>query len=250
MSDAPRTVWQFRRWTSRLMLASALVCGPLAALLVAQAGGATRTVWDGVYTDAQATRASGVFDQSCARCHTLSAEGTRPLSGESFWQSYTQKTVSDLLDYVRTNMPNGSPGSLPASTYNDLVALILKSNGLPAGTTELTPETNTAVQIIPKDGPGERPAGTLVRVVGCLTKSGSDWVLTSATSPERIDKGGVGADDATRALADRSIALKFVVTRLDPFAGQRVSASGLLMGVGGKDGLNVTTVSRVAETCP
>jgi mono/diheme cytochrome c family protein len=249
MSDAPRTFWQSRRWTSRLMLASALMCGPLAALLVAQAG-ATRTVWEGAYTDEQAARATAVFDQNCARCHTLTAEGTRPLSGDSFWQSYTQKTVGDLLTYVRANMPNGNPGSLPASTYNDLVALILKSNGLPAGATELTPESITAVQIVPKGGAGELPGGTLVRVVGCLTKSGSDWVLTSATSPERIDKTGVGPDDATRPLADRSITLKFVVTRLDPFAGQRVSASGLLMGAGGKDGLNVTTVNRVAETCP
>jgi hypothetical protein len=33
---------------------------------------------------------------------------------------------------VKTNMPNGNGGSLSASTYNDLVALILKSNNFPA----------------------------------------------------------------------------------------------------------------------
>ena len=72
------------------------------------------------------------------------------------------------------------------------MALILKSNGFPAGTTELAPETVADVQIIPKEGPGELPANTLVRVVGCLSKSGSDWVLTSATAPERIERAGVG----------------------------------------------------------
>ncbi len=98
-----------------------------------------------------------MFSQSCERCHTLAAQGTRPLSGEKFWEGYTQKTVGDLLTFVKTNMPNGQGGSLPAATYNDLVALILKSNGFPAGKTELTPETIANVQIIPKDGPGELP---------------------------------------------------------------------------------------------
>jgi hypothetical protein len=44
--------------------------------------------------------------------------------------------------------------------------------------------------------------------------------------------------------------LKFVVTRLEPLAGSRVAVSGLLIGAGGADGINVTTVTRVAEKCP
>jgi mono/diheme cytochrome c family protein len=209
------------------------------------------TVWDGVYTDAQAGRASGVFSQSCERCHTLTSEGTRPLSGEKFWEGYTQKTVGDLLNFVKTNMPNGQGGSLPATTYNDLVALILKSNGFPAGKTEVTPETVANVQIIPKDGPGELPTNTLVRIVGCLSpKSGSDWVLTSATVPQRIEKTGAVPEDATRPLGDRSMTLKFVLNRLDSFVGHRMSVTGILIGAGGVNGINVATVNRVAETCP
>ena len=209
------------------------------------------TVWDGVYTDAQAARATSTFGSICANCHTLEAQGTRPLSGDKFWQSYTQKTVGDLLNFVRTSMPNGNPGSLPAATYNDLVALILKSNGFPAGTTEVTPETVAKVQIIPKGGAGELPANTLVGIVGCLApKSGPDWVITNATPPSRIDKTGPRPEDATRPLGDRTTTLKFVLTRLDTFVGQRVSVSGMLIGAGGVDGLNVATVNRVAETCP
>jgi S-disulfanyl-L-cysteine oxidoreductase SoxD len=221
------------------------------ALMTAQAAPPVRTVWDGVYTDAQAARATGTFGSTCSNCHTLDAQGNRPLSGEKFWEGYTQKTVGDLLTFVRTNMPNGAnAGSLPAAVYNDLVALILKSNGFPAGTTELTPETIATVQIIPKEGAGELPGNTLVRVVGCLApKSGADWVLTSATAPARIEKVGVVPEDATRPLGDRTIALKFVLTRLDSFVGQRMSASGLLLGAGGKDGINVTAINRVAETC-
>ena len=96
-----------------------------------------KTVWDGVYTEAQATRATGVFGASCAGCHTLTPDGNRPLSGETFWQSNTQKSVAELLGYVSKNMPNGNGGSLSPENYNDLVALILKSNGFPAGQAEL-----------------------------------------------------------------------------------------------------------------
>jgi len=209
------------------------------------------TVWDGVFTDAQADRATGIFSQSCERCHTLTSEGTRPLSGDKFWEGYTQKTVGDLLNFVKTNMPNGQGGSLPGPTYNDLVALILKSNGFPAGKTEVTPETVANVQIIPKDGPGELPNNTLVRVVGCLApKSGSDWTLTSATTPQRIDKTGPVPEDATRPLGDRTVTLKFVLNRLDTFVGQRMAVTGILIGAGGVNGINVATVNRVAEACP
>jgi mono/diheme cytochrome c family protein len=209
------------------------------------------TVWDGVFTDAQADRASGTFSQNCERCHTLASAGTRPLSGDKFWEGYTQKTVGDLLTFVKTNMPNGQGGSLPATTYNDLVALILKSNGFPAGKTELTPESVTNVQIIPKDGPGELPGNTLVRIVGCLApKSGSDWTLTNATVPQRIDKTGAVPEDAARPLGDRSMTLKFVLSRLDAFVGQKMVVTGILIGAGGVNGINVATVNRVAEACP
>jgi mono/diheme cytochrome c family protein len=221
------------------------------ALVSAQDKPPGKTVWDGVYTDAQAERATATFSSTCSRCHTLGPEGNRPLTGDKFWEGFTQKSVTDLLTFVSKNMPNGQGGSLPAGTYNDLVALILKSNGFPAGTTELTPETIPNVQIIPKDGPGELPANTLVRIVGCLApKSGSDWTLTSATEPERIEKTVVGAEDATKALGTRTTTLKFVLTRLDAHIGKRMSVTGLLLGKGGVDGLNVSTVNRVAETCP
>jgi len=238
---------------SMLRVVCVLFLGWLATTLVtAQDAKPTGpTVWDGVFTDAQADRATGIFSQSCERCHTLTSEGTRPLSGDKFWEGYTQKTVGDLLNFVKTNMPNGQGGSLPGPTYNDLVALILKSNGFPAGKTEVTPETVANVQIIPKDGPGELPNNTLVRVVGCLApKSGSDWTLTSATTPQRIDKTGPVPEDATRPLGDRTVTLKFVLNRLDTFVGQRMAVTGILIGAGGVNGVNVATVNRVAEACP
>jgi len=229
-----------------LLLASAT-----ASLVTAQTNIARRTVWDGVYTEAQAARGAMAFGQSCSGCHALAAEGKAPLAGEPFWKSFAQKTVGDLLEFVSTNMPNGTPGSLSEPTYRDLVALILKSNGFPAGTTELGRDNAAGVQIIQKDGRGELPANALARVVGCLARSGADWVVTSATAPERAERVGAGGDgDATRPLGSRTIALKFVLTKLDALAGSRVAVSGLLMGDNGVDGINVTGVNRVAQKCP
>jgi mono/diheme cytochrome c family protein len=233
------------RLADLLFLASAM-----ASLVTAQTSTPRRTVWDGVYTEAQAARGTTAFGQSCAGCHVLTAAGKAPLAGEPFWKSFAQKTVGDLLEFVSSYMPNGAPGSLSEPSYNDIVALILKSNGFPAGTTELGRNTIADVQIVLKDGSAELPANALARVVGCLARSGADWVVTSATTPERAERVAAGGEDATRPLGSRTIPLKFVLTRLDALAGSRVAVSGLLIGEGGAEGINVTAVKRVAEKCP
>ncbi len=221
-----------------------------ASLVTAQTSTQRRTVWDGVYTEAQAARGLMAFGQSCSGCHALAAEGRAPLVGDPFWKSFAQKTVADLFEFVRANMPNGTPGSLSESTYSDIVALMLKSNGFPAGSTELGRNSIAGVQIVPKDGSTELPANAYVRVVGCLARSGADWVVTSATNPERGERVVPGGEDATRPLGSRTMPLKFVVTHLDSLAGSRVAVSGLLIGADGADGINVTAVSRVAPKCP
>jgi hypothetical protein len=218
--------------------------------VTAQTSAPHRTVWDGVYTEAQATRGLTAFSQNCASCHVLTTEGKSPLAGDPFWTSFAQKTVGDLLEYVSANMPNGKPGSLDESTYRDIVAAMLKANDFPAGTSQLARDAIAEVEIIPKDGHMELPANALVRVVGCLARSGADWMVTNATTPERPERVSRPGDDAARPLGSRTIQLKFVLTRLDSLAGSRVAVNGLLIGAGGIDGLNVTAVNRVADKCP
>ena len=235
--------------TARGMFGIALLA---AGLLQAQSGaqpGAALTIWNGVYTEAQATRGATAFGQSCAGCHALAPEGRAPLVGDSFWTSFSQKTVGDLLEFVSTYMPNGAPGSLSASANQDIVALILKSNGFPAGNTELGSDASVHARIAPQDGNTNLPANALVKVVGCLARSGAEWVVTNATNPERAE-GRASDEDATRRLGSRRMALKFVITKLDSLAGSRVAVSGLLIGADGVDGINVTTVNRIASKCP
>jgi hypothetical protein len=193
------------------------------------------------------------FGQSCAGCHALASEGKAPLVGEPFWKSFAQKTVGDLFEFVSANMPNGNPRSLSESTYRDIVALMLKSNGFPAGNTELRLDNIADVLVVQKDGSTKLPANALARVVGCLgppAKIGGDWVITRATTPERAERAVPDGEDAARPLGSRTIPLKFVVTRLDALAGSRVTVSGLLIGADGADGINVTAVNRVAQKCP
>ena len=237
-----------RAW---LRPASALFVASATTLALQAQAPAQKTVWDGAYTDAQAERAQGAFGASCARCHTLTSDGRRPLSGPAFVTKQTQRTVGELLAYVSANMPNGAGGTLSQADYNDLVALVLKSNGFPAGTTELTPDAVAKVMIVPKGGGGELPSDTLVRIVGCLApKAGPDWTLTSATAPERTEKSVTGPDDATKALGDRTVTLKFVLLPLTAHVGKRVSVTGLTIGPGGVNGLNVSSASPVADKCP
>ncbi len=245
LGQASRTSVPLLPLTCLLFVASAT-----AGFVNAQTSTARRTVWDGVYTEAQAARGVTAFGQKCSGCHALAADGKAPLVGEAFWKSFSQKTVGELLEFVRSNMPNGNPGSLDEATYRDIVAVMLKSNGFPAGNTELGQNTIGDVQIVPKDGSTELPANALVRVVGCLTRSGTDWVVTNATTPERAERVPPAGEDATRPLGKRTMALKFVVTRLDALTGSRVAVNGLLIGAGGVDGINVTAVNRVAQKCP
>ena len=212
-----------------------------------------KTVWDGVYTPQQAERGSASFAANCTRCHAAEANGGeegRNLAGRVFWDSFKESTVDYLLDYVSKNMPNGTAaGTLSANTYADLVAFILSRNEIPAGTTELTKDSATGVQIIAKGGPGELPNGTLVRVVGCVVgKQGNDWILNMATAPERPNPAK-DADDKVRPLGTRTFQLKFLLTPLDKEVGHRLRVRGLLMGEGGKDGINVSQTDSLGDSC-
>src|SRR5438105_9659337 len=90
-----------------------IAAGAVPGVIGAQTVPASKTLWDGLYTDDQASRGNAVFTTTCANCHTLDSSGNRPLSGKKFWDSYTQKTVGDLFTFMQKNMPNGNAaGSL------------------------------------------------------------------------------------------------------------------------------------------
>lgn len=241
-----------------ILAAAALYLGAsVSALRVSQApAGAPGTVWGGVFTAEQAERGRTLFSSNCAECHGTSLEGGegKALNGDQFWRDWGESMVGDLLTYVQTNMPFSEDGSkkgtLGTGTYVDIVTHILKANGFPAGMQELTPESSAGVTIIPKDGPGELSDATRVRVVGCLAPRGADgsWRVVRAARPRRASLPATDPDRDV-PLGDRELELKFVLTSLNRFVGHRVAVTGLLIGTGGINGINISTVESVATTC-
>ncbi len=113
-----------------------------AALLAGIATAQARTIWDGVYSDAQADRGHTMYMQNCSRCHGVNLWGTYeipPLVGR-FMPYYSGSSLEALFQYVSTAMPLDHPGMLPASVNADIVAYLLKANDVPPGSKELRPE--------------------------------------------------------------------------------------------------------------
>lgn len=93
-----------------------------------------------VYTSAQAEAGYAVYQQSCDSCHFNELQGDNfaaPLAGRSFLNYWSGRTLEQFLDYVRTQMPLGSPGSISDEAYAQVVAYILEYNGFPDGDSEL-----------------------------------------------------------------------------------------------------------------
>jgi S-disulfanyl-L-cysteine oxidoreductase SoxD len=113
-----------------------------AALLIAflSAQEATRSVWDGVYTEAQADRGRPLYNQHCASCHAdtlMGGEMSPPLVGGEFLSNWNGLTLGDLFERIRTTMPQNNPGKLSREVNSDINAYILSVNKFPAGKTEL-----------------------------------------------------------------------------------------------------------------
>jgi hypothetical protein len=111
---------------------------------------AGKTVWDGVYTTAQADSGKALYTQWCASCHNadLRGDGTAPsLIEEGFAFQWDDTSVGEFYEQIRKLMPSNRPNSLPAQSYRDIVAFILQSNKIPVGDKEL-PDDLDALNLI------------------------------------------------------------------------------------------------------
>ena len=105
-----------------------------------QAWAQTVSIWDGVYTEDQAARGDTGFAARCASCHgaNLGGTGEAPaLAGPQFLSDFDSLSLGDLFDRIRTTMPQDNPASLSREAYADILAFLLKANGVPAGVKEL-----------------------------------------------------------------------------------------------------------------
>ena len=112
---------------------------------------AMRTIWDGVFTQAQADRGRDQYRNSCASCHKadlLGESAAPPLAGPEFSQRWVGSNVDDLLTTIRRSMPQDAPDSLGTPAYVDLVSYLLSVNGSQAGANDMPLESAGLKQIL------------------------------------------------------------------------------------------------------
>ena len=157
---------------ARGILRTALAALALIALLITSpllGAQATRTVQDGVFSDAQAARGQAAYAQRCAGCHgpALAGASAPALTGDLFTNKFRMEPLSALFIQIRYAMPPGAADSarLTDDESADLVAHILKNNGFPSGKTDFAAAAAVNSQIA-------WPAG---RGVGAGSAPASSW---------------------------------------------------------------------------
>jgi mono/diheme cytochrome c family protein len=109
-----------------------------------------RTVWDGVYSDEQASRGDKVYAESCGKCHgdTLGGVEAAPaLTGPAFYANWEGEVLNALFERMRSSMPQDAPGSLSRAQNADILAYMLRVGGYPAGSAPLEGQAATLSQI-------------------------------------------------------------------------------------------------------
>jgi mono/diheme cytochrome c family protein len=114
-------------------------CG-LAVAAVAVVVGQTKTVWDGVYSDAQAGRGKKAYITHCAECHNEGLQGgdlAPALKGDDFLLQWNAKSMAELFERTQKTMPQSNPGGLMPQETADILAYVLQVNRMPAGQADL-----------------------------------------------------------------------------------------------------------------
>jgi hypothetical protein len=89
----------------------------------------TQSTMSGVFTAPQAESGQGIYESSClGGCHSLSSH--RGIAFRHRWEGHP---VFELFQLINDKMPNDDPGSLSSEESLQLVAYLLKLNGMPAG---------------------------------------------------------------------------------------------------------------------
>ena len=131
----------------RLVIALAIPVAAFASLFAK----ATESVWTGVYTTAQATRGTDLYNRVCSECHGEDLEGREQspaLAGGSFAQRWDGASLKKLFERMQ-EMPPGDPGKrLQANQYADVLAFLLSANDVPAGSQPLVSDKDVLAAII------------------------------------------------------------------------------------------------------
>ena len=124
--------------------------------------GPMATVWDGVFTEAQATVGQAVYAGACGICHGRRLNGapedpdmrsTPPLARARFLRVWEGRSLATLFEYTRATMPEDNPSSLTEQEYVDVIAYMLTVGGMPAGDDELQPDPRSLARVVIRPQP-------------------------------------------------------------------------------------------------
>ena len=124
--------------------------------------GQIASVWDGVFTEAQAKRGQAVYPGPCGMCHGRRLNGapddpdmrsTPPLARAKFLRDWGGRSLATLFEYTRATMPESNPGSLTDGEYVDVIAYMLSVGGMPAGDDELQPDPQSLARVVIQQQP-------------------------------------------------------------------------------------------------
>jgi cytochrome c5 len=231
----------------------------LSAALRAQAPAPEPRIWQGIYTDTQADRGRDTFTSTCLRCHGADLMGiTAPaLKGDRFYASWGGEPVDRLFLKIRDTMPPSfGTALLDDKTKIEIVAYILRSNGYPAGATELAVGgDDLATSLILKKGQQATVQNfTLVQTVGCLARDGEGWKLTRTAEPVSTREDAPSPQSLQSAAARPLGSRTFLLLSVVPFSpathvGQKMEARGLVYNDPEDSRITLTSLRPTGSAC-
>jgi cytochrome c len=152
------------RVRARLTVVAALVASQTAFIVdvLGQTASEATSIWDGVFTTAQAERGRAAYTGPCDRCHGSNLDGAAvdpdtlpapPVAGPKFLRKWDGRSLAALYEYTRATMPTNNPGFLTEQEFVDIIAYMLAASGALPGETDLKSDARTLAQIVVSSAP-------------------------------------------------------------------------------------------------
>jgi len=144
-----------RQWSQWIAFAAAV------ALSLAAASGFAQELSQAAYHPDQAERGAALYQRHCAACHLPDLQGyfeAVALRGGAFAGNWRNRTPAQLLDTLKRTMPTQAPGSLAESEYLDIIAFIMRENGIAAGAAALAADADSVLFVGEAGDIGNTPA--------------------------------------------------------------------------------------------